>query len=330
MWSLEGEPGGANEQMPIRGTAKTAGDHSIAVALGTVLIRATPQGEVVSRCELNQPVIGSPALSAAGLAIVHTRDGQVYGVDRSGRERWRTSVGEPLGWASPLIDGSGNCWIAGSRGGLLRLNDRGEQDRRPFFRSLQRFDCTGMIHHDTLYIGAEDGFVYAIDLAASKGRNRWNQSDDHGKANWFINGSILMRSEEEVVATGGDGTVFGFSLSGETIWSWSLSGKAIASARSCNASKPSGRLSCFDPEAGREPWRFDCPNPIESTPAIDDEGNVYFGDNAGLLYSVDRRGQERWRIELGSPIRSKLALHPTEGTLLVISDNARLTAIEVA
>jgi outer membrane protein assembly factor BamB len=202
-----------------------------------------------------------------------------------------------------------------------------------------------MVHQGTLYIGAEDGFVYAIDLTGSKGRNRWNHSDEHGKANWFINGSILLRRDEEVVATGGDGTIFGFSLDGEPIWSWSVSGKAVASAQSCangfvyqglicsqdaKSKKPPGRLCCYDPDAGRERWRFDCPNPIESTAAIDGEGNVYVGDNAGVLYSVDRGGQERWRIELGSPIRSQLALHPTGGTLLVISDNARLSAIDVA
>ena len=61
---------------------------------------------------------------------------------------------------------------------------------------------------------------------------------------------------------------------------------------------------------------------VLSTPAIDSNNNIYFGSEAGILYSFDDNLALRWRFELGTPdvieaphIRSSVAIDESRSTL---------------
>ena len=47
-------------------------------------------------------------------------------------------MGEPLGWASPLVDAAGTTWICAYGGGIVRVDCGAAGVGAPFFRSPQR------------------------------------------------------------------------------------------------------------------------------------------------------------------------------------------------
>lgn len=49
-------------------------------------------------------------------------------------------------------------------------------------------------------------------------------------------------------------------------------------------------------------WRFDAMSSIYSTPALDDQDNIYFGTETGVLYSLNKAGEVLWRFQTGGPI----------------------------
>ena len=65
------------------------------------------------------------------------------------------------------------------------------------------------------------------------------------------------------------------------------------------------------------------PRAPESTPAFDDEGNLYFGSHDCCFYSVDRDGKLRWMYKVGNQkVYSSPAI--SEGKVVVASGDGRL------
>src|SRR6202000_1602100 len=112
---------------------------------------------------------------------------------------------------------AGNSWICSYGGGLLRVDGRVGGTSATFFRSRQRFDCTGLIEDGVLYVGGEDGFVRAIDLTGGKGKNRWRIADDRGKTEWFVNSAPARSPTGAIVVAGRDEFLYAFDAEGQTI-----------------------------------------------------------------------------------------------------------------
>ncbi|MDH7563250.1 MAG: PQQ-binding-like beta-propeller repeat protein, partial [Caldisericota bacterium] len=56
---------------------------------------------------------------------------------------------------------------------------------------------------------------------------------------------------------------------------------------------------CDSPEVK---WTFEVGNPISSTPAIDQDGNLFLLTTSGTLFAVSPNGEEMWRFETGTGI----------------------------
>ena len=61
-----------------------------------------------------------------------------------------------------------------------------------------------------------------------------------------------------------------------------------------------GRTSHTGCDSPRVKWTFDAHNPISSTPAIDEEGNIYLLTTSGTLFAISPEGEEMWRYETGT------------------------------
>ncbi|HMI90992.1 MAG TPA: PQQ-binding-like beta-propeller repeat protein, partial [Polyangiales bacterium] len=66
---------------------------------------------------------------------------------------------------------------------------------------------------------------------------------------------------------------------------------------------------------------------IESSPAIDAQGVIYFGSFDGFLYALNPDLSLKWRFATGAPVRSSPAL-AADGTIVVGSHNGRIYAIK--
>ena len=266
---------------------------------------------------------GNPALGPDGNIRVHAGDGSLHCITRDGRQAWAPArVGEPLGWSSPLVDAKGNTWICSYLGGLLKINDEGQTSDRPYFRTRQKFDSTGVIHQGVFYVGGEDGFIYAIEMASGRrGRNVWDHNKGAGKTDWFINSQLLTGGDGTLIVASRDDCLYGFQPGGELAWKTEMPGQILASpvldARgdiylglNCAArdTTEQGRLVCVRGNSHKIAWQFATAAAIESTPVVDGDGVVYVGDNSGLVHAVDRDGAEQWQAQLAAPVRSAGAI----------------------
>lgn len=299
---------------------------------------------------------GSPVVGPDGNIRVHSSDGLLHVVSPAGSAAFPpTPVGEPLGSAVPLVDARNNTWICAYHGGLLAVDAQGRAAEKPFFRTRQRFDCPGLIHADVLYVGAEDGCVYAISLEGSRGKNLWDHAADRGRTGWYINAAVALAgelapasgrdtggasgTETAIVVAGRDDCLHAFRLSGERLWSEPLGGQLLGSpiideegaiylgvSHAARGESQRGALVRVDGRTHKARPLYECPAVIESTPVLGDDGLIYFGDNSGRVYAVDRSGQLKWSESLGSPIRScgailgkgRLAFGLDEGSLVVL------------
>ena len=282
---------------------------------------------------------GSPTIGTDGLIRVHSLSGHLYGVRDNGQLAWDpVAVGEPLGWASPLVDPEGITWISAYSGGLLRINAQGTIDPRPFYRCASRLDSTGVIHNKTLYIGADDQCVHAIDLSQTRGSNRWDHTAGRGRTGWYINTPLLMIDGPLIVTISRDDHLYAFDLNGNLAWKIGLPGQVlgspVASARHQlyfgaamgQDNRRTGCLVCLDTRTRQIVWRYETDAPIESTPVIGNDGLVYFGDNAGMVHAVNAGGRAVWTEQLPAAIRSAGAILPT-GRLLPGLDDGSLIAL---
>lgn len=322
MWQFPKQlPGQAYSTTALRGCSVAFGKTQFAVCLGNRLVGLDWKNsglEELWTCDVGGHVPGSPVLGPDGLIRVHSGDGWLHCIDQNGYRVWEpVPVGEPLGWSSPVVDLNNNTYVSGYGGGIYRVGPRGDFRNRPYFRTRQKFDSTGLIYRGVLYIGCEDAYLYAIQLSEDEGKNSWDPLEGQGRTEWFINSGPALAPDSSLVVAGRDENLYGFYLDGKQAWKLYIPGQMLASPTvAANGDifvclsvvragqRDRGRLVCVDGATHRIRWEFEAKGAVESTPVVGDDQIVYFGDNTGHLYAVRGDGHCLWRQQIRVPIRS--------------------------
>ncbi|MBN2477025.1 MAG: PQQ-like beta-propeller repeat protein [Pirellulales bacterium] len=269
-------------------------------------------------------VTGSHAPGAIGAAPdgtirVHCRDGLLHCVSFEGKQVYMPAdVGEPLGYAAPIADADGNTWISSFDGGLIKVDADGRRQKPgPYVRSRQKFNAAGIIHQGVLYIGSDNGCLFAVELAEQRGTNRWNHAAGQGVTGWYIHSSPAITEEGLLVVAACDERLYGFAPNGKLVWKTEVPGQMLGSpvidqpgqiyvgvSQSKRGQQPRGLLLCLDGNSHKIRWQYEAAGPVESTPVIGNDNTVYFGDNAGMVHAVDRGGQAQWTAKVEAPVRS--------------------------
>jgi outer membrane protein assembly factor BamB len=264
----------------------------------------------------------SPTIGPDGHARVHSCDGFLHVIDSAGQRVFDPlAVDEPLGWAMPLIDAENNTWICRREGGLMKIDSSGQTSARPFLRTRRRFDCTGLILDDRLFIGGEDHYLHAIRISGDCGEDLWETTPQCGRTGCPIHAAVALAAGPEFLVASQDGYLYAFGPDGREHWKMALPGQAIGSpvvdadgtiymGISQNPRNQAGHgvMLAIDPVSHQLRWSYSTAAPVESTPAIGDDGMIYFGDNGGTVHAVDRRGTSVWKAEFAAPIRSAAAI----------------------
>jgi len=285
-----------------------------------VLQEKDGQPEVISDYVTGSRVPGPVVLAADGTLRMHAMDGMLHALESaSGRQIWApVEVGEPLGYAAPVVDAAGNTYISAYDGGLLRVDPDGEVDRsRPFFRSRQRLNSAGVIYQGVLYIGSDDGYVFAVELGGERGKNRFDHVAEQGLTGWFINTALAVGADGTIIVASRDEHIYGFSPAGKTVFKTPVPGQMLgapvldARGNICvgvtilQRGRPAqGQLISIDGNSHKQRWQYHADGSVESTPVIGDDGVIYFGDNAGMIHAVDDHGKLQWKAKVDQPVRS--------------------------
>ena len=273
-------------------------------------------------------VIGSRApgpvvLGPQDTLRLHCCDGYLHCLEAAtGKQVWPpANVGEPLGYAVPIVDRDGNTWVSSHDGGLAKVDYQGRIQSPPFFRSRQKFDSPAVVADGVLYVGSELGYLFAIDLGGDRGTNQWNQASDQGFVG-IIRSAPLVASDKTIVVAGQDECLYGVAPAGALVWKTQMPGQILGSPVAdrnghiylglCQAPRDPrtgapdsrGALVCIDGNSHKVRWEYRTAAPVESTPVIGDDDLICFGDNAGVIHAVNFSGKAQWTADVGSPVRS--------------------------
>jgi outer membrane protein assembly factor BamB len=288
----------------------------------------------------------SPAIGRDGDIYLGSDADRLVALYPDGRERWVFTTEQPVDKndkpeagrfdvdTSPALAADGTV-IFGSHVTLFALRATSGSTRWVFTAGVGKakiFSSPALGYDGSIYFGTQGRFFFALDSSSKvlwhKKTGRDNDStpavgddgtvyfgsDDGwlraiapgGTPRWEVEVKAPIRAP---IAIGHDGTVFA-STYGEHPY-----------------------LAAFDPQSGKEKWRFHiAPGKgdmygIQSGALVDKDGYVYFGGRDKKIYCLSPAGQEVWSHETGDQVDSGPALGP-DGTLYVGSDDGRLYAFK--
>ena len=282
---------------------------------------------------------GSPVVGSDGGIRVHSGDGFLHILAEDGKSKVQpVPVGQPLGWADPVVDKKNQTLVNHRDGGLIRVGPNGELPQRPYLRTSRRFDCTGVILDDTYYVADEDNRVHAIDILGDKGKDLWSDDLEKGKTDWYVNLAIQLTPSKTILAVCRKNRLYQFKIDGVLANSITIDGCALARPTLCDngdclvpisqTGNNVGNLSCIRLDTGLVVWSYSTASVIESVSVVSSDGVIYFGDGSGCLHAVSRDGKPLWTEDLDAPIRSGL-LCVNDHTLAVLLNDANLCFIDV-
>lgn len=344
MWAYPDEPAAEAQATPIRNAPAVDSSGRVFLHFQDRLVALVEDGgkprllwEYVTGTRAPGPVVLGPQDTLR----LHCCDGYLHCLDAAtGKQIWSPAcVGEPLGYALPVTDRDGNTWISAADGGLIRVDSMGRMQKPGrFFTSRQKLDSPGLLLGDVLFIGGEQGYVFAIELGGEQGANRWNHAAEQGYVG-VVRSAPVMTAEGVYIAAGQDEILYGLAPSGDPAWRTPMPGQMLGSpvfdkfghlyvgiSQSPRGMESRGVLACVDGNSHKVRWEYRAAGPVESTPVIGDDDLLYFGDNAGVIHAVNFLGRVQWTAEVGSPVRSagtiiaphRLAFGLDDETLLVL------------
>ena len=293
---------------------------------------------------------GPVVIAPDGSLRLHCSDGMLHFLTRDGKQiNAPEEVGEPLGYAAPVVDAGGATYISAYDGGLIRVGPDGKRQKPgSYLRTRQKLDAPGIIHESTLYVGSEEGYIFAVELGERRGRNRWDHSAEVGHAGWYIRAGVAVTDDELLVVAGRDEHLYGFHPDGRTAFRTLMPGQMLGSpvidrlghiyvgiSQAERGKKPAGLLVCLDGNSHKVRWQYQAAGPVEATPVIGDDDVIYLGDNEGLIHAVDFSGSGKWTAQVESPVRSagtivgpgRVAFGQDNETLIVLECSSKALAV---
>jgi outer membrane protein assembly factor BamB len=234
-------------------------------------------------------------------------------------------------YCAPTFAADGSVLIGG-----YNNNDRGVRNLNSSLLSQNwifgvgiNFNATATIATDgTIYIGAMNGFLYAIN---PDGSEKWSVKYGTWTATTpaiGADGTIYFAGEGNADNPTFKGILSAYNpVDGSLKWTVGLTekvnhgGPAVAPDGTIYVGGHDKQMVAYNPD-GTQKWVYPVDSPIEVVPAIDNDGNIYFGDTGGSFHVVSPEGEKKWKVaKLGDQITSAAAIG-NDGTIYVGANQA--------
>lgn len=237
----------------------------------------------------------SPALGRGGRVYVTDMAGGLTALSlRGGRlgVRWRLSLGEGTSYASTTIAPDGTLYGAVDKE-LVAVRDEGSRGRALWrFSAQDIIETTPAVGPDgTIVLGTNDTFQYGV---GPDGKERWRTP-----RNSFTYGAVAVTRA---------GVAYYGDHRGALNVVRAKDGEVLARHVGQARTKARGDVGVW------------------TAPAIDEEGNSYFGTRVGHVYGFSATGRRLFDIDTGATVDSYPALG-ADGTLYIGSESGELYAI---
>ena len=314
------------------------------------LYALNPDGSLKWSYLTGNNVHSSPAISADGTVYVGSVDHNLYAINPDGSLKWSYAAGNQL-YSSPSIGPDGTLYIGCDDGNLYAFQDAPppppggpwpmfHQDplhtgaspvNGPQTSNVKwTYTMGGQTHYSspaiawdgTLYVGNDDGNVYAIN---PDGSFKWAYPTGD-----CVRSSPAIGSDGTVYVGSWDGNMYAINPDGTLKWSYPTgnyvnSPPTIGFDGTVYVGSLNNNLYAFNPD-GTVKWTYLTGSGIQAAPAIGTDGTVYVGSNDHFLHALYPDGTFKWSYLTGGNVASSPAI-AADGTVYVGSEDSNLYAI---
>jgi outer membrane protein assembly factor BamB len=153
-----------------------------------------------------------------------------------------------------------------------------------------------------LYIGSDDGHVYAFDAASGRPVRKFPTSGAVSGGVAVANGMLFAGSA--------DHHVYAFHVgSGERAWAYPTGGPVSCTpavdSKTVYIGSDDHNLYAIDASTGRPAWHYATGGTVRSGPQLGSQlysGYLYVGSEDGYVYGLGTDGRLQWRFRAGGPV----------------------------
>jgi len=266
----------------------------------------------------------SPAIGSDGTIYFGCDDYKFYALYPDGTKKWEFTAGDTID-SSPAISSDGTIYFGCDDSKLYALYLDGTEKWE--FTAGDTIDSSPAIGSDgTIYFGCDDSKLYALNPDGTK---KWEyESAMEGDR---INAPPAIGSDGTIYVGGWAGVFYAVNPDGTLKWPCGffkyLQGSAAIGTNDVIYMPKYAGIQALDSDGARK-WNFYIGiDSVFSSPAIDSDGNIYFGANNHKFYAVDSEGNEMWQFITGGAIDSSPAIG-SDGTVYFGSQDGYLYALE--
>jgi outer membrane protein assembly factor BamB len=242
----------------------------------------------------------SGVIAYIGVIYIISGDGKLYAFNTDFGVRWSTPFTAPLNYTfvgTPAISGNGTLYIAArtttSQNYLFAVVDKGTGSNGGGALKWQvKVDGNSSVSpvldlSDNIYIGTDNGSIYAILDGSIKGQVLWKYPSTAG----------------------------GFPVTGTPTFDISYNRLCFTIANTTSLTSSTSTLYVVDLSQNNlgptqtERWFYTFDNDICGTPSINDKGIIYVNTSAGNVYAFDSSSNSPlWNLNVGDTNLSSIAI----------------------
>jgi len=322
LWTFEA--GAPIETAPVQ---LPDGTTVIATLAGRVAA-VTADGKRDWSLDLHARLYGSPLMDR-GTIYLGADSGKLVAISSRGKIRWQLDTDGEADTAATLAP-----W-----GAILMAAGKVLYAVRPDGNVLWRVKAQRKLYGSpavgpdgTVYVGSQDDRLYAV---TREGRIRWSTS-----LGADVDCAPSVDDDGTVLAGADGGAIVALEgASGKMRWRAQVGGHVRGSLTITRAGAvvagtygPAPAVVAIDIATGRELWRFAVQGTgatefgVHGSPVEDAAGNLYFGAQDDVVYSLTGDGRLRWRVGTGGDVDAPVILAGS-GRLLAASDDGKLYCV---
>ncbi len=247
----------------------------------------------------------SAAIGRDGTIYIGSTDNRLHAINPDGTSKWKSiDTGDDIVYSTPAIANNGTIYIGSFSDKLYAFNPEDGSKKWEFVTTGFNITASPAIaSNGTVYIASDDDKLYALNPA--DGSILWSYNiggDVEGHIALDMDGTIFVGVDEGTAT----GSVIAINPAGTLKWKSINTGRVLSSPALNDGfvyfgTKDTNRLYALNAATGVVAWSYTVGNIINSSPAIGDDGKIYFGSFDDKLYCLNPNGTLNFGINLSSP-----------------------------